>query len=82
MKESYAILGSMNGQDIEAIAFLMLMQAAKSAQEDLKSIMAKVKSIITQRNTCASFWWQLNDLRRTERMMTINVETKTYCGCD
>jgi hypothetical protein len=45
MKESYAILGSMNGQDIEAIAFLMLMQAAKSAQEDLKSIMAKVKSI-------------------------------------
>jgi hypothetical protein len=33
MKESYALLGSMNGQDIEAIAFLMLMQAAKSAQK-------------------------------------------------
>ncbi|MBI5858076.1 MAG: hypothetical protein HZB42_10575 [Sphingobacteriales bacterium] len=41
----YGVLGSMNGQDIEAIAFLVLMQASKSAQEDLKAIMAKVKAI-------------------------------------
>ena len=42
---NWAVLGSMNGADVEAIAFLVLMQAAKSAQEDLKSIMADVKEI-------------------------------------
>lgn len=43
------VLGNLNGQDIEAIAFLVLMQAAKSAQEDLKAIMANVKSINNQK---------------------------------
>lgn len=38
-------LGNFNNQDIEALAFLVLMQAAKSANEDLKSVMADVKSI-------------------------------------
>ena len=33
------------GVDVEALAFLVLMQAAKSAQEDLKAIMAQVKAI-------------------------------------
>ncbi len=33
------------GDDIEAIAFLVLMQASRSAQEDLKAIMAEVKAI-------------------------------------
>jgi hypothetical protein len=46
---SYGMLGGMNGQDIQAIAFLVLMQASKSAQEDLKAIMAKVKSINEQK---------------------------------
>ena len=43
--EIYSILGAMNGADIEAIAFLVMMQAAKSAQEDLKDIMDQVKKI-------------------------------------
>jgi hypothetical protein len=47
--ESYAVLGSMNGQDIEALAFLVMMQAAKSSQEDLKAIMAKVKAVNEQK---------------------------------
>lgn len=47
--KSYGVLGNLNGQDIEAIAFLVLMQASKSAQEDLKAIMAKVKSINEQK---------------------------------
>lgn len=47
--QAYAVLGSMNGQDIEALAFLVMMQAAKSAQEDLKAIMAKVKAINVQK---------------------------------
>ncbi|MBC7873133.1 MAG: hypothetical protein H7Y01_04000 [Ferruginibacter sp.] len=42
---NWAILGSMPEGDIEALCFLVLMQAAKSAQEDLKAIMAKVKAI-------------------------------------
>ena len=41
----YSVLGSLGGEDIEAVAFLVLMQAAKSAQEDLKSIMDGVKAI-------------------------------------
>lgn len=47
--QSYAVPGSMNGQDIEALAFLVMMQAAKSAQEDLKAIMAKVKAVNEQK---------------------------------
>lgn len=43
--KSYAALNKLAGDDIEAIAFLILMQASKSAQEDLKAIMSKVKSI-------------------------------------
>lgn len=39
------LLGDMNSADIEAVAFLVLMEAAKSAREDLKSIMDKVKEI-------------------------------------
>jgi hypothetical protein len=42
---AYANLISMPDGDIEAIAFLVLMQASKSAQEDLKSIMDGVKNI-------------------------------------
>ncbi|MGZ8369446.1 MAG: hypothetical protein ACXWVH_00140 [Caulobacteraceae bacterium] len=41
----WAVLGSMNNADIEALCFLVLMQAAKSAREDLKAIMAEVKAI-------------------------------------
>ncbi len=42
---SWAVLGSMNGADIEALCFLVLMEASKSAQEDLKAVMARVKAI-------------------------------------
>lgn len=40
----YAVLGKMGESDIEALAFFVLMEASKSAQEDLKSIMAQVKA--------------------------------------
>ena len=42
---NYAVLGNLNNADIEALSFLVLMQAAKSAQEDLKQIMENIKSI-------------------------------------
>ena len=41
--KAYGQLGNLSGLDIEALAFLVMMQASKSAQEDLKAIMAKVK---------------------------------------
>src|SRR3954462_2774372 len=44
-RRNYAVLGSLADGDIEALAFITLMEAAKSAQEDLKSIMAGVKAI-------------------------------------
>jgi hypothetical protein len=44
VKQSKASLPGVDG-DIEALAFIVLMQASKSAQEDLKAIMAQVKAI-------------------------------------
>ncbi|MBS1512980.1 MAG: hypothetical protein JST86_19230 [Bacteroidetes bacterium] len=38
-------LGNLGDGDIMAIAFLVMMETAKAAQEDLKSVMAGVKSI-------------------------------------
>lgn len=40
-----AVLGSLATADIEALAFIIMMQAAKSAREDLKAIMGAVKAI-------------------------------------
>ena len=37
-------IAGLGNSDIEAMAFLVLMQAAKSAQDDLKGIMAEVKA--------------------------------------
>lgn len=45
----YAMPGNLNNMDIEALAMLLMMQAAKSAQEDLKAIMAGVKAINEQK---------------------------------
>jgi hypothetical protein len=42
--------------DIEAIAFLVLMEATTSAQEDPKAIMAEVKAITTPKPSSATRW--------------------------
>ena len=41
----YANLGALGDADIMAIAFIVMMEATKSAQEDLKAIMDGVKAI-------------------------------------
>jgi hypothetical protein len=62
---SYAKLGGMNEMDIEALCFLVLMQSGKSAREDLKAIMAKVKAINKQKQ-------EVRDaLERTKRSKTM-----------
>ena len=62
---SYAVLGNISGADIEAIAFLVLMQASKSAQEDLKAIMAQVKSINNQKSKIREALAALDDKNRS-----------------
>ncbi len=62
---SYGMLGSMGSQDIEALAFLVLMQASKSAQEDLKAIMAKVKSLNNQKSKVREAIAALNNKNST-----------------
>ena len=47
-------LGNMNDADVMALAFLVMMEAAKSAREDLKSIMDGVKRI----NNAKAAWRQ------------------------
>lgn len=70
--KSYGALGNMNGQDIEAIAFLVLMQASKSAQEDLKAIMAKVKSINEQK---AKQREMLSKMQQQQSMTNVQLDS-------
>lgn len=70
--KSYGVLGNMNGQDIEALAFLVLMQASKSAQEDLKAIMAKVKSINEQK---AKQREMLSKLQQQRSMTNVQLDS-------
>jgi hypothetical protein len=44
-QREYQNLGSLGDADIMAVAFIVMMEATRSAQEDLKSIMDGVKSI-------------------------------------
>lgn len=55
-------LGAMPDGDVMAVAFIVLMQAAKSAQEDLKSIMEQVKNINAAKEKLRSF---MNELKST-----------------
>lgn len=41
----FAVLGSIDGSDIMALVFIVMMEAAKSTQEDLRAIMDGVKAI-------------------------------------
>ncbi|MEO7045460.1 MAG: hypothetical protein ABI091_09170 [Ferruginibacter sp.] len=44
MASQYGASGNMNNSTIEALTFLVMMQASKDAQDDLKSMMADAKS--------------------------------------
>ena len=45
VRSDVAVLGGLADGDVEALVFLVMTQAAKSAQEDLKAIMGGVKDI-------------------------------------
>jgi hypothetical protein len=46
---NYANLGNLGDADIMALCFIVMMEAAKSAEDDLKAIMEGVKSINEQK---------------------------------
>jgi putative addiction module CopG family antidote len=45
VRSHFSNLGSLGDSDIMALAFIVMMEAAKSAQEDLRTIMAEVRAI-------------------------------------
>jgi hypothetical protein len=48
-QDSVDIVGSMEGADIMAMAFLTMMEAGRSAREDTKAMMDAVKAINTSK---------------------------------
>lgn len=72
MATSYANLGNIQGADIEALCFFVLMQASKSAQEDLKSVMANVKAINNQK---AKLREALNNRQKNQVMTGIQLDS-------
>ena len=57
----HPVLGDLSSADVEALAFIVLMEAAKSAREDLKDIMARLKAINAAKATLRE---RLLDVRR------------------
>lgn len=63
---------NMNDGSIEAIAFLVLMQSAKSNQEDLKAIMAKVKAINSSKAKLREVQATLNNTQKPVTRMQLD----------
>lgn len=58
--KSYVSLSGLGEQDIMALSFLVMMEASKSAQEDLKAIMNKVKNINKEKEKFRALSIQVN----------------------
>lgn len=65
MSARYGAVSNLGQMDIQALVFLVLMEAAKSAQEDLKAIMAKVKSINEEKQNIRQAQQALENKRNT-----------------
>lgn len=66
---------NLSGADIEALAFLVMMEASKSAEEDLKSIMDGVKLINKQKDALRSVVDELN-----QQTAAIKAQPSTPCN--
>ncbi len=69
---NWAVLGNISNGDIEAMCFLVLMQASKSAQEDLKTVMAKVKSINQQKQQQREI---LSKMQKQQSMNSVQLDS-------
>lgn len=70
-----SVLGNLDGADIEAIAFIVMMEAAKSAQDDLKSIMQGVKDINKEKQ-------KVRELTQESKQLEENESRLTDAACD
>ncbi len=59
---TYPNLGNLGNEDVMAIAFIVMMEASKSAQEDLKGIMDGVKAINKQKDGLRTTENEINKL--------------------
>lgn len=75
---NWAVLGNINSGDIEAMCFLVLMQAAKSAQEDLKAIMSKVKAINNQKSKQRELLSKYQDEKSRHRQHPDSFQLVSY----
>ncbi len=62
--------GLTDGEDIEALVFIVMMEAAQSAQQDLKDIMAEVKAMTSAK------------AKLRELINQINRDVAANVGCD
>lgn len=69
VQTAYPTLGAMGDGDIMALAFIVMMEAAKSAREDLKAIMDGVKAI----NKAKVGWRDVVDM--------VNRDVAANAGC-
>lgn len=68
-KAGFGLLGDMSNGDIMALAFLVLMEAAKGAEEDLKAIMARVKAISSaKQKSSGAEEGSLDDLQKLQNL--------------
>lgn len=68
-KAGFGLLGDMSNGDIMALAFLVLMEAAKGAEEDLKAIMARVKAINSAKHKSSGMEeGSLDDLQKLQNL--------------
>jgi hypothetical protein len=72
--QAFELLGGFDG-DIEAIVFLVLMNAAEEAQEDLRSIMAEVRAINHQKS-------KLRDMLETVEREDAELAKRLRCEYD
>ena len=68
----YASPLNLNDASIEALCFLVMMQAARDASEDLKEIMAKIKSINQQKQDQRDL---LSKMQRQQLLTTIQLDS-------
>jgi hypothetical protein len=70
---TYENLGQMADGDVMAIAFIVMMEAAKSAQEDLKSIMDGVKRLNKEKQEARDL---LATMQQQQRRLLYNAKLK------
>jgi hypothetical protein len=72
---TFGNLGSLSGADIEALAFLVLMDAAQSAQQDLQSIMDHVKQINKAKEQLRNELASLHQMPSTPSVRKVQIQT-------